>query len=355
MDSSRNQEKRKDTGDDFIPLVPSKRHRGNDLDPQGAFPSERDERLNHQDGRDLNSKPRKGHSNPQIQRLKSHKISHPRRDVRVSSTGRASAKQNRPRELDLPSAGELRNRIRDIKRLLKRADHLPPGVKIEKERALIGYERDLEIVESRKNRAAMIKKYHFVRFLERKTATRQLAKLIKQKKSLTESNPNKQELDALEKLIYITEVDLNYAIYSPLTEKYISLYPNQHRDKQSVPEQENPKITVNNSGEKPPLWYAVEQSMKDGTLDLLREGRLKIDISGQKKTAKNLSLPVMGRENEPSKRALSTAETDIKKFGKKTKKEKNKEVFSKHSKMDVDIARDDNDDDDDSDGGFFEE
>ncbi|OAX80899.1 hypothetical protein ACJ72_04758 [Emergomyces africanus] len=83
------------------------------------------------------------------------------RDDIAYATGRTAVQPFASRDLDLPAARELKDKIRDIKRLLNRADHLPADVKIEKERALVGYERDLEIVESRKNRAAMIKKYHF--------------------------------------------------------------------------------------------------------------------------------------------------------------------------------------------------
>ena len=65
----------------------------------------------------------------------------------------------------LPSANELKTKIRDIRRLLGYTESLPADVRIEKERELAGYQMDLEIVEARRRRAAMIKKYHFVRFL----------------------------------------------------------------------------------------------------------------------------------------------------------------------------------------------
>lgn len=42
---------------------------------------------------------------------------------------------------------------------------MPAGLKIEKERALKGYQADLEEVEERKKKSEMISKYHFVRFL----------------------------------------------------------------------------------------------------------------------------------------------------------------------------------------------
>ncbi|OJD21845.1 hypothetical protein ACJ73_06812 [Blastomyces percursus] len=391
MASFRKQGKRKDIEDDSISFETSKRHRGNHLDTREASPrtqDEQDDRRKYRDRSESVSRTRNQSSNPRIHDPNPYSKAQSQRDNRAYASGRAAAKPYRSREVDLPSAGELKNKIRDIKRLLKRADHLPADVKIEKERALVGYERDLEIVESRKNRVAMIKRYHFVRFLERKAATRRLNKLLRRKKTLTESNPspNKEELDSLEQQIYLTQVDLNYAIYSPLTEKYISLYPNQGREKKQVlepepePELEGLDIIRNSSGEKPPLWHAVEQSMKDGTLELLRDGRLGIGISGQKKTAASSGpLAVLpGRrkdenEDESGNGAPLAGEAGGREHGGKKKKEKEREkekgkrgdvkngkLESSGSRMeDVSMngRKKNNDDhhDDDSDGGFFEE
>lgn len=63
-----------------------------------------------------------------------------------------------------PSVNELKKRIRDAKRLLNKPD-LPVDARIVQERALKGYEQDLEDETKRRERSAMIKKYHFVRFL----------------------------------------------------------------------------------------------------------------------------------------------------------------------------------------------
>ncbi|KAK2753687.1 18S rRNA maturation protein [Onygenales sp. PD_40] len=347
MTSFRAQEKRKNMGDSRS-SESSKRRRGSYQDDREASPvaqNDNDDRRKYRD-RKSPEESRKKPSNPPLE-PKPYSIEKSQRDDRAYAAGRAAAKQHQPHEPELPSASVLKSKIRDIKRLLARGDHLPADAKIEKERALIGYERDLEIVQSRKDRAAMIKKYHFVRFLERKSATRQLNKLLRQKKTLTESDsPNKDELKSLEEQIYTTEVDLNYAIYCPLTEKYISLYPTQGRDQ--PPEPEDSKLIRNTSGEKPPLWYTVEQSMKDGTLELLRDGKLGIGLSGQKNkpdTESQNTLPVLGRSKD---RSMETGS----KLGKKKEKEKQQGKKQEHSKApdtQMDMGGDD------SDGGFFEE
>ena len=62
------------------------------------------------------------------------------------------------------SVNMVKSKIRDLTRLLDHAQHLPPGVRIEKERALVGYKQDLEAAKAEKYRQRMIKKYHMVRF-----------------------------------------------------------------------------------------------------------------------------------------------------------------------------------------------
>lgn len=68
------------------------------------------------------------------------------------------------KEHNYPSVNELKRRIRDVRRLLSRND-LAADTRIVQERALSGYERDLQDEMERRARSQMIKKYHFVRFL----------------------------------------------------------------------------------------------------------------------------------------------------------------------------------------------
>ena len=62
------------------------------------------------------------------------------------------------------SVNPLKKKIRDITRLLERSEDLPPGVRIEHERALASYKQDLVAADDEKRRQKMIKKYHMVRF-----------------------------------------------------------------------------------------------------------------------------------------------------------------------------------------------
>ena len=62
------------------------------------------------------------------------------------------------------SINQLKSKIRDLTRALEHSDHLPAGVRIEKERALAGYRQDVEKIHEDKRKSELIKKYHMVRF-----------------------------------------------------------------------------------------------------------------------------------------------------------------------------------------------
>jgi len=61
----------------------------------------------------------------------------------------------------------LKKKIRDTTRLLRHAENMPAGVRIENERALAGYKQDLEAADEGKRKSKMIKRYHMVRFFGR--------------------------------------------------------------------------------------------------------------------------------------------------------------------------------------------
>jgi hypothetical protein len=62
------------------------------------------------------------------------------------------------------SAYALKEKIRDLTRLLNHSTTMPADVRIEKERALAGYQADFEKVKDSKKKKDIIAKYHMVRF-----------------------------------------------------------------------------------------------------------------------------------------------------------------------------------------------
>lgn len=101
---------------------------------------------------------------------------------------------------------------------------------------------------------------------ERQKATRHLKKL---RRRLAETTADGEERKSLETLVHVAEVDLNYAVYCPLQEKYTSLYPQKQdgKDEQAVVDR--------HMGEKSwlPMWGVVERCMEEGTLEALRNGK----------------------------------------------------------------------------------
>ncbi|KAL4937767.1 hypothetical protein BDV06DRAFT_215629 [Aspergillus oleicola] len=267
---------------------------------------------------------------------------------------------------EYPSINDLKRRIRDSKRLLNKPD-LPADKRIIQERALKGYEKELADEEKRRDRSRMIKKYHFVRFLDRKTATKEVTRLTKKLAELTSASSNDSSVDAesqrkkilkLEFRLHNAKVNLNYTIYYPLTEKYVSLYAekkNSGKDGngESEDEEKNGRRSSSTPAPTPSagsqaMWQAVQKCMEDGTLDLLREGKL--DLSGEKEEGGAMSKgKKQGKEAESAKRSKKDKDTKTSKpaAGKDSRK-------GKGTKQSVPAPPAAGEDGDESDGGFFE-
>ncbi|KAJ5590488.1 hypothetical protein N7450_004460 [Penicillium hetheringtonii] len=238
-------------------------------------------------------------------------------DLPVKSTRKSKGKSTLREEKEYPSVNELKRRIRDVKRLLNKKD-LPADARVVQERALAGYEEDLAEETARRERSQMISKYHFVRFLDRKTADKQLKRLLRHDKDDT-LDPKKKK--SLPSKIHAARVNLNYTIYYPLTEKYISLYPKskgQSKDDaaadsgaESAAQDKKDEV----KSEKPPLWSVVEKCMEEDTLGLLREGKLNLGADG-----KPLAAPVKKSVSNTENKSKKDVKQDIKKNEKKDEK-----------------------------------
>lgn len=142
-------------------------------------------------------------------------------------------------DIDTPLT-ELRKKIRSLEKLLAHdakvakalldsktsggARSMPSHVRQEKERALAGYQHDLGLALAKKTRdqghSKMITRYHRVRFFERKKAER----VLKHARTALEKGEGSEEA------VLNAQTDLNYALYLPLNEKYISLWPQDGED-----------------------------------------------------------------------------------------------------------------------------
>lgn len=249
--------------------------------------------------------------------------------------------------------------------------------------------------------------------LERKTATKQLKRLLRREK-----DPENNDTTDLSQRIEAARIDLNYTIYYPLTEKYVSLYPDkklrkittQHKDADSgadanasasatrsspspSPSDAEPQGAGNGTrmeasssthaihpndnaagaketGGKPAMWDVVKLCTEKGqeTLDLLRDGKLKVDqTSGntnlvlvedevRKPSSSSSSSKVSKEKSDKShgKAGVSVSGKDVKiseDGGHKNRAARRREEASMGKRRKIDSH---DDDDGDSDGGFFE-
>ncbi|PWY73822.1 hypothetical protein BO94DRAFT_474966 [Aspergillus sclerotioniger CBS 115572] len=274
------------------------------------------------------------------------------------------------KEHKYPSVNELKKRIRDVKRLLNKAD-LPADARIVQERALKGYENDLEEELKRRDRSKMIKKYHFVRFLDRKTASKDISRLTRREKEITssstlESKEKERKLKALAEKLHVARVNLNYTIYYPLSEKYIALYAEQRKKTTTTGGKGDGEDSDDDArfgpihatvAEKPGMWHVVEKCMAEGTLDELRDGKMKVKVDGEDATGEKKQKVVVkeGKKNSAAA-AVKEVKSDRNTKGWERVESGRSERSKRRAAAREDYARRNaaKDDGEESDGGFFE-
>ena len=121
-------------------------------------------------------------------------------------------------------SAKINKKIRDISRLLKK-DNLPAHVRVENERTLKALRVELSNTERVSKAKKTAKKYHMVRFFERKKAIRKLKQARKHLEEMKATDVRK-DVKKARKVVHHSEVDVAYVVLFPKEEKYISLYPN---------------------------------------------------------------------------------------------------------------------------------
>lgn len=121
------------------------------------------------------------------------------------------------------SSVRARKKIRSLEGLLQR-DNLPADVRVEKERALKALRADLKNTMFRLKTQKRAKKYHMVRFFERKKALRKLKQAQKALDAAEEAGV-KKDIKKARRAVHHCQVDVAYVFMFPKSAKYISLYP----------------------------------------------------------------------------------------------------------------------------------
>ncbi|KAJ2984739.1 hypothetical protein NUW58_g5903 [Xylaria curta] len=228
----------------------------------------------------------------------------------------------------------LKKRARTIERRLNREDSLPANVKHDLEKELDHHKQKLDDLTDGKRRSAMIKKYHMVRFFERKKADR----LAKQIRTQLKATTDEEERQRLEADLHIAEVDALYARYFPHRERYVSLYPvsSLRAGAKGEAEVEDSSAAARSlRTERPPLWNTIEKAAKRGTSALvqIQERRSAVDSSSKLPPQERPTRPSTARAGQGKAKNSSTSR-------------------SEHQEL---PEPSNSNGEDDSDGGFFEE
>lgn len=221
------------------------------------------------------------------------------------------------------SINQLKSKIRDTTRALTHSTNIPPGVRIEKERALASYKHDLSLATESKQQSskmnAMISKYHKVRFVERQKATRALKKAKARLAAAAEAGATEVELNdsqqkdtaplvLLRQQVHDAEVDYNYTLYYPLDRKYVSLWPPHKPAADGSGEVRC--STTSSREEKDQMWKMVESCLENGTLAQLRSGALTREASkGNRRMEERVGAESVTPTTGRSVKVGETAET----------------------------------------------
>lgn len=212
------------------------------------------------------------------------------------------------------SSAKLKKNKRDLERLLKKKD-LPADIKHEKEKALQAINLSLQNTAHGLKAQEYARKYHMVKFFERKkvfrkykqakkeleTLQNKLSDAQQQPKDNTDSESSKQttpqpqqtttdtaaikkEIKKTKKKLHHCEIDLLYVYNYPKDEKYISLYPKDEKDAPKLCElpeavRKGKKITEE---ERLSIKKRIQTMLDDGSLPITMDDILSGNVDHSK-------------------------------------------------------------------------
>ena len=262
---------------------------------------------------------------------------HPARRARVaqslntsSQNGDASAETKaklstsaRPTTRDRSSTS---SKIHSLRRQLQNPNtRLPPDLRVAKELELAGLLTDQRKNMEERERKKQIKKYHFVRFMERKKAEKSLRRLLAKVGEGAEAEGSESSTDSTEELaakIEEAKVDLAYTIYAPLADKYVGIFVEASQDGAGAnghsAGDDSGTSGEDNPGERRPgrtknaMWQTVKSLMGDETaLEKLRH-RSSGDVNGnqiegvRKRTRNPLRTTTDPKKTRPQSQAYTS-------------------------------------------------
>ncbi|CCE65574.1 hypothetical protein TPHA_0L02230 [Tetrapisispora phaffii CBS 4417] len=195
---------------------------------------------------------------------------------------------------------KIKKRIRDIERLLKKkGDILPDTVIVEKERTLEALKIELENAHLQQKIKQNAKKYHMIKFFERKKAMRKYKKAAK---AIEDDSDNKEKQAELLK----TKIDLCYVVNFPKSEKYIALYPSNENEDNTEDTTTKEKSDI----KKKYIYDLIIKQFQDNTLPV----SFKSILEGKKldKQHNGIRLEADREEDEKEEQEYSSSERKTK-------------------------------------------
>ncbi|KAK9467939.1 hypothetical protein V1512DRAFT_260399 [Lipomyces arxii] len=166
----------------------------------------------------------------------------------------------------LSSLSGLRKKIRDLERLLNRAQEKGESknttamARREQERALRALKDEFQRAEQNKTDRRLDQRYRQVRFFERRKAVRRLEKARK----MLSKNEDKTEKKRLEKDLRLAETELAYIALFPKDKKYVSLYVDD--GVKSATSSQPPKSNTDKLRRE--WWLEVSKMVKEAAVDI---------------------------------------------------------------------------------------
>ncbi|EGW31107.1 rRNA-processing protein EFG1 [Spathaspora passalidarum NRRL Y-27907] len=201
-------------------------------------------------------------------------------------------------------ASKIKKKIRDIERLLaKKTNNLPADKRIEYDRALKALRVELANAQTQIKAKEIAKKYHMVRFFEKKKAVRKLKQLKKTFDEVSKTEVRK-DIKKARRAVRQGEIDVAYVILFPKTEKYISLYPNPKENDQVDAKDPKAILGAKRTQERRSQFRKeVEKLMDDGKLpfsidDALAGKTIKVDAVQQATSTQEIDAPQVKPEEE---------------------------------------------------------
>lgn len=192
-------------------------------------------------------------------------------------------------------SNKIKKRIRDIERLLlKKRDTLPHTVIVEKERVLEALKLELQNAQDKNVIKKNAKKYHMVRFFEKKKALRKYNQTLKKVE-----NGDATDADLLK-----AKINVCYVVNFPKTERYIALYPNTDNGDSNT---ENSKETTEKTEiRRNAFLKLVKENLEDGTLPVSFDEILK----GKKLAKENIGVAFNNKSSDKEKASAGESEEE---------------------------------------------